>query len=85
MKRRLLKRIAEAICIEYKQKGYQALAELIYPVLLDIEHDNRVFQVEIVALEIEDDYVNISVDISSGWLSSYFPVFASVVVYKDER
>ncbi len=85
MKREDLKSHVKKIIDEYSQKSYSELSAQQYPIIYEYVEDEQRFNVEIQCLEATNEYVHISIAVSSGGVSSYLPATGSVIVYKNGR
>jgi len=70
----------------WETKTYPELLAIDYPHTYErgIPGEADSYQVEVVLLERNDKYVHVSVGVSNGGLSSFFPKSASVLAYADK-
>jgi len=68
---------------EWDQKGYAELAALTYPIVYErgAEGDPNWYEVEVVFLEKNDQYIQISVAVDDGGMSAFCPPSYSLVIY----
>lgn len=71
---------------QWGRKAYRELAALNYPYIYNVGEKGSpdYYQVEVVLLEKNERYIQVSVAVSNGGLSSFFPKSESVVVYANE-
>jgi hypothetical protein len=77
--------IFNSIVEDYSQLDISNIKQTDYPCNKSYCIDDYIYQVELNLLEISDDYVHVSVGISEGGISDYFPFSHSFIVYTDGK
>jgi len=82
MNREKLKRLVQQEANMAQQQPYEFRVSQDYPDVREEEFEQEVATVEIVLLELTDDYVQIDISASSSGCSAFFPVGQVVVIRK---
>ncbi len=84
LKRSVLKKLASVIASELEQKPYDYWTTQEFPITYETKLEGKDVQVEIDRLELEDDYVHLSVSVDTGWgWSAFSPPGTSVIIRKE--
>ncbi len=84
MKRRKLRAYAEEIGRDLEKKAYEHWATQEFPIAYETEFEGEEVQVTIDRLELEDDYVHLSIIVFTGWgWSAFSPPGTSVIIRKE--
>ena len=84
----MMTKLAEQLKVEMEEWGQKSYAQLVaieYPHVYSVEKRGApdVYKVEATLLEDNDEYIHVSVAVSRGGLSAFFPKASSVIVYRN--